>query len=44
MEYLTYKGYKITYFPKRKIYVIFPFNQEYKTLKAAKSWIEYLTK
>jgi hypothetical protein len=44
MEYSVYKGYTIVYNSKTKIYVIYPFNQEYKTLKSAKAWIEYLIK
>jgi hypothetical protein len=44
MEYFNYKGYKIIYYPKRKIYMIYPFVQEYKTFKSAKAWIEYLNK
>ena len=44
MEYYAYKGYTIVYNSKRKIYVIYPFNEEYKTLKSAKAWIEYLIK
>jgi hypothetical protein len=44
MDYFAYKGYTIIYYPKRKVYVIHPFVQEYKTLKSAKAWIEYLNK
>jgi hypothetical protein len=44
MEYLAYKGYTIVYNPKTKIFVIYPFIQEYKSLKSAKAWIEYLIK
>jgi len=44
MDYFAYKGYTIIFYPKRKIYVIYPFDQEYKTLKSAKAWIEYLIK
>ncbi len=44
MEYLAYKEYTIIYYPKRKVYVIYPFIHEYKTLKSAKAWIEYLIK
>ena len=44
MEYYAYKGYTIVYNPKIKIYIIYPFNQEYRSLKSAKAWIEYLIK
>jgi hypothetical protein len=44
MEYTAYKGYTIVYNPKTKMYVIYPFNQEYRSLKSAKAWIEYLIK
>jgi len=42
--YYAYKGYTIIFFPERKIYVIHPFAQEYRSLKSAKAWIEYLIK
>jgi len=44
MEYFAYKGYTIVYNPKTKMYIIYPFNQEYRSLKSAKAWIEYLIK
>ena len=44
MEYSAYKGYTIVFYPKRKVYIIYPFDREYKTLKSAKAWIEYLIK
>jgi hypothetical protein len=42
MDYYAYKGYTIIYYPKTKIYLISPFNKEFKSLKSAKAWIEYL--
>jgi len=44
MDYYAYKGYTIVFYPKRKVYKISIFEREYKTLKAAKAWIEYLIK
>ena len=44
MEYYAYKGYTIVYNLKTKMYIIYPFNQEYRSLKSAKAWIEYLIK
>jgi hypothetical protein len=44
MTYYAYKGYTITYCPKKKIYTIYPFTKEYKTLKSAYAWIDYLIK
>ena len=42
MEYFAYKGYTIIYNTKRNVYLISPFNKEFKTLKSAKAWINYL--
>lgn len=42
MDYYAYKGYTILYYPKRKVYMITISNREFKTLKSAKAWIEYL--
>ena len=44
MDYYAYKGYTIVFYPKLKVYKISIFEREYKTLKAAKAWIEYLIK